>query len=567
MVMKKHISILTIAAAAFLCSCSLEEVPSSFVNGQNFYENATQSDAALRGCYMPLANIYRADFMFVTESCTDIWYSGSSTKDAILEVTPAKPQYGATVWRQGYLGVVRCNECIDCINAAKYPDEQRMPQQAEARVMRAMYYYILTCMFNGVPFYTNRIVTDEELLEVRNLPRTDASAIREALYADLRDNALPYFTEKNGLKTTPDKVDGNRAGYALCLMLMAKMAMWNEDWDGALLPLKQLEELYGDLTEANYPLENTMWRYRNTPESIFEIQHDWSLTGVQYAGNVAAIMQPSHTVVDSSATKKVYLYDGIEMPELGTECTSWSSLKACNIYGIFRPAQGTTKTEATADQYRNSLFDPLPLTYDDEYSSADGRYYTKLDLEAIKRGTIRDKKIDRRVYLTFGLGNLETGATFTTARRYGVAWAGPKFWCPGMVLANDSNNVKVFRYADAILMMAECYCNLQNSDEAMRYLNMTRERAGVDPIDNFVGYEALMVNIRSERARELGGEFQRKFDLVRWGIWYEQTLGNNQSSNLKQRIKPCHRYYPIPETQCSLSNGHLTNDEYYADGL
>ena len=42
----------------------------------------------------------------------------------------------------------------------------------------------------------------------------------------------------------------------------------------------------------------------------------------------------------------------------------------------------------------------------------------------------------------------------------------------------DFTNQKEFRYADAILMMAECYAETEDSDEAVRYLNMVRERAG-----------------------------------------------------------------------------------------
>ena len=97
---------------------------------------------------------------------------------------------------------------------------------------------------------------------------------------------------------------------------------------------------------------------------------------------------------------------------------------------------------------------------------------------------------------------------------------------------------------------------------------MTRERAGVEPYDNFVGFEDLTIKLRAERARELGGEFQRKFDLVRSGVWYEQTLANtNQSKGLKDRIRRCHRYYPIPDTECALSGYVLTNDEYVAEGM
>ncbi|MFR7603201.1 MAG: RagB/SusD family nutrient uptake outer membrane protein [Alistipes shahii] len=166
-----------------------------------------------------------------------------------------------------------------------------------------------------------------------------------------------------------------------------------------------------------------------------------------------------------------------------------------------------------------------------------------------------------------GLGDLEAGETFKITHNYGVPWPGPKFWCPDIEQNYDSNNYRIFRYADAILMMAECYCNLENAEETMRYLNMVRQRAGVDPVTNFTGFEDLTLAVRCERARELGGEFQRKFDLVRWGIWYDQTYAYTNNATLKGKMRPCHRYYPIPDAQCALPGYVLTNDEYLADGL
>ena len=337
--------------------------------------------------------------------------------------------------------------------------------------------------------------------------------------------------------------------------------MWYEDWEAALEPLKLLEELYGEFNEANYPLEQIQWRYKNVPESIFEIQHEWSLTGVRYNSNVSSLMTPTATTDENG----VLVFDGIYMPELSQEMTTWSSLVANNHLGMFRPTQGTAKGETEVSA--QSLLAPLPLTWSDEWYEAEGRWYTRLDLDAIAAGEIRGQKIDRRTVYTLGLGNLKTGDTFNYARNWGVGWAGPKFWCPGQILSYDSNNYKVFRYADAILMMAECYCKSSNPDNCMKYLNMTRARAGIDPITNDLGDEAFMLAIRDERARELAGEFTRKFDLTRWGVWYEQTMLHNNRLSKVAAVKPCHQYYPIPETQCSLSNGHLTNDAYYNSGL
>ncbi len=539
-----------------LGSCSLQEDPTSFVNRKSFYQNESQCIAAVNSCYMPIAAIYSANFMLVTEACTDIWYSASTTVDACLDVTPAKPQYGARVWTQGYKGVMYTNECVECISTSALPEEVKMPLAAEARVMRAMYYYLLTCMFGDVPFYTYMVDSDARLEEIRRLPRTPANEIRQALYDDLEKNALPWFTEENKLKCRASEVKENRSGYAMALMLMAKFALWNEDWSGALTPLQAIEALYGDFTEANYPLKEVQWRYKNPAETIFEIQHAWSKTGTKYNSNVAAIMMPPH--------QGEGIFDGVQLEGYGTTMPGWSSLRACNRYGIFRTAAGSKPAEEPV--FADAMLNPLPLTYD-EYDVKLNRYTVKLDLEAIAAGEIRGQKIDRRVQYNFGLGNTETGNTFALTRTYGVSWPGPKFWCPDMEQNYDSNNYRVFRYADAILMMAECYCNLENAEETMRYLNLIRTRAGVDPITNFTGFEDLTLAIRSERARELGGEFQRKFDLVRWGIWYEQTYNFTNNMTLKGKMRPCHRFYPIPDKQCALSGYILTNDEYLADGL
>lgn len=472
--------ILTLLAAGLLASCSLTEEPTSFVNRKSFYKNESQCIAALNSCYMPANAIYTANFMLVTEACTDIWYSSSTTVDACLDVTPAKPQYGKNVWTQGYKGVMYCNECVECISSADLADGVKMPLAAEARVMRAFYYYVLTCMFGDVPFYTTMVDTDQRLAEIRRLPRTPAHEIRQELYDDLERNALPWFTAENGRKCRASEAVDNRSGYALALMLMAKFAMWNEDWNGALVPLQALEELYGDFNEGNYPLAETQWRYKNPAESIFEIQHAWSLTGTQYNGNVAAIMMPTHNGDG--------VFDGVPLKGYGTSMPGWSSLRANNRYAIFRPATGNTQTENAA--YVDALFNPLPLTYD-TYDATLNRYTVKIDREALAAGEIRGQKIDRRVQYFLGLGDLEAGETFKITHNYGVPWPGPKFWCPDIEQNYDSNNYRIFRYADAILMMAECYCNLENAEETMRYLNMVRQRAGVDPVTNFTGFEDL----------------------------------------------------------------------------
>ena len=140
-----------------------------------------------------------------------------------------------------------------------------------------------------------------------------------------------------------------------------------------------------------------------------------------------------------------------------------------------------------------------------------------------------------------------------------------------MYNSQDSNNYKIFRYAGVLLNLAEAYLVGRNDMKtACDYLNVVRGRAKADLITPETvknSPDALMEEIRMECARELFGEFQRKFDLVRWGIWYEQTLKHIKGGK-DLLVKPYHRYYPIPDKQCALAGYDvLDNPEYKNAGL
>ena len=86
-----------------------------------------------------------------------------------------------------------------------------------------------------------------------------------------------------------------------------------------------------------------------------------------------------------------------------------------------------------------------------------------------------------------------------------------------------------------------------------------------------------MKDLQQESGRELLGEFTRRHNLVRWGIWYDQVVnyskypsGSSQKDNdIVEFVKegPCREYYPIPDTQIILSNYNLSNPEYDKYGL
>ena len=495
-----------ISAALLLASCSLKEDTSSLSTPGNFFRSNKECQSVVNSCYIQLKSIYVQTFFTVTECQTDICNINYGTLDCRLDVSPTLPRFGSTVWTQGYRGVQRCNFAIEGIKASTFiTEEQRVELLCEAKALRAMYFYILTCMFGDVPFYFDDVKDFETEDRIAVLPRMSAIETRKTLIEDLQEIA-----PKASQTRTSDNA-GDRVGASLCWHLIGKMALWNaykdvpenkEMWlDTAIAALEHLETIYGNLADYDYGY-NASFRNKNTPESILEIQHVYVMGGVSYTSNLAAYMTPhsSHDNVNRS------VYDGVEIPELGT--------------------------------------------YTDLHTSARPTKYFSQGLQPRNSKDIRRKYNEAWDY---------EGVVFASVNSN--PWPGPKFWCPGMVKDADGNNYKIFRYSDAILMLAECYSEKRDYDTSIKYLNIVRNRAGLADY-SFRTEARYKEEIRNERARELFGEFQRKFDLVRWGIWYEAVYDNTDQDALREAMYPCHEYYPIPEREVTYSKNNLDNKAY-----
>ena len=93
------------------------------------------------------------------------------------------------------------------------------------------------------------------------------------------------------------------------------------------------------------------------------------------------------------------------------------------------------------------------------------------------------------------------------------------------------------RYADILLMEAECQNELNHPELAAEPLNLVRGRAGLTSVPETTGQTEMRDYIRTERRRELGFEFHRFFDQQRWG---------EASSRY---------YFPIPQTELDSNLG------------
>lgn len=94
--------------------------------------------------------------------------------------------------------------------------------------------------------------------------------------------------------------------------------------------------------------------------------------------------------------------------------------------------------------------------------------------------------------------------------------------------ANGQVDYKIFRAAEAYLNKAEAYYNIGNETAARQALDMVRTNRYTNPPSGETG-TALRDAIRLERRFEFAFEYQRFFDLKRWGLSVNRTSAGDHA--------------------------------------
>ncbi len=166
----------------------------------------------------------------------------------------------------------------------------------------------------------------------------------------------------------------------------------------------------------------------------------------------------------------------------------------------------------------------------------------------------------------------------------------------GSYWASSMNRI-VFRYADVLLMRAEAYAQLGQTDQAINLVNQLRSRAAtstqmISSYPNLYGVKMFISNynlygvkmfisnyrgsyskdqavkiVKMERRLEMGMESERFFDLVRWGDaatvlnkYYSEEIDHCAIYSAAHFTANKDEYLPIPFSQISASNGHYTQN-------
>lgn len=117
----------------------------------------------------------------------------------------------------------------------------------------------------------------------------------------------------------------------------------------------------------------------------------------------------------------------------------------------------------------------------------------------------------------------------------------------------SGKNVHFLRYADVLLMYAECLNENDKTSEAISVINENiRKRAwgGSLPADkrwSNMSKDEFRVKILDERMRELCFEGWRRLDLIRTGKFVDLIKLRNKWAKKEGKIQAFHMKYPIPD--------------------
>jgi hypothetical protein len=171
-------------------------------------------------------------------------------------------------WTGNYNGVTRCNQAITNIPKYNISESLKTRYIAEARFLRALYYFNLVRCFGDVPLI-------DKVIDANNTSDFDLANTRvdkAKVYAFIETD-LNYAIQNLPKKEDYSSADLGRATMGAATALLAKVSMYEKKWDQVyLLTNNILENKVG-----NYALVSdyaSIWREvgENSSESLFEIQ-------------------------------------------------------------------------------------------------------------------------------------------------------------------------------------------------------------------------------------------------------------------------------------------------------
>ena len=557
------------AATLSLTSCSdfLDETNRNAVTADVLYSTPEGYENLVNACYAySKAFMGNTDGYSLTEMGTDCFTGAGSSSGNV----PALAYYGIDLnptykpfrymWNILYSGLNCCNAAVGRAESSGLDKATMSHRLGEVYFLRALYLHLITEIWGDAPLYTEEIQAPQTTAK-----RTSQAEIYNQIFDDL-DNAATL------LSGTPAKEDG-RVTLNAVKALKARLALYREDWSTAASLAKEL------INSGAYSLYDT---FAETFDMANEAGQDNKecIWWVNYTGNAD----------DQTLFPAFGKYDE-DSPTLGNRYGNQSPIFSCMSYWMVGGC-GVWVTPETHAPWVQSM---PTLAYLHTFNEKiDQRYDATFKWAWFVNST--SANYDSNYGPTYGAaGPLQIGDTAFIVSKYVYSEAerakhhykiydandvfdpvthkstGTRDYFISVYKFHDSTNPTgweyfsrrdwfVLRLAEMYLIASEAEMRLGNKAEAVRLMNVLREKRAIPGhgAEMRITESDLDIDfILDERGRELSMELQRFFDLKRTGKFVERIKKMNPDA--ADVIQPYHQLRPIPQSEIDA----LTNKDEF----
>ena len=566
------ISLSILSGGGFLASCSDfldEHVPQGTLSNEQVKspENAEAMVVSAYAIFTSAEDINSSFSMWNFDVRSDDAYKGGSgTSDGdVFHQLEVQQGVLTTNWNINDMWV-RLYNCISRVNSAiallnETGDGFAMKQQriAEMKFLRAYAHFLLKRLYKNIPFVMNE-----------NLSYDDYNALSNTTYSNDEGWQLIIDDLMEAYNTLPatqqDKGRPTKAAAAAFLSKVYLYKAYHQDDPKShkvtsieKADLEKVIEFSNPAIYANYGLEDDI--HNNfRPEDEYENGKE-SVWAIQYSKN------------DGSTYGNLNWSYGLIPPNIPGATDG-----GCDFY---KPSQNLVNAFRTGANGLPIADNSSLRDYNKNADNADPRLFLTVGMPGLpymfnKKYMMEETSIWSRSNGMYG---------YNVSLKHNVD---PdlidKYLIKGSYWASSMNRI-VFRYADVLLMRAEAYAQLGNSDQAIALVNQLRSRAASSTqmissyphnygvrmyISNYKGSyskEETVNIVKTERRLELAMESERFFDLVRWGDaasvinkYYDEEVDNCPIYSDANFTVDKDEYLPIPFSQISASNGNYTQN-------
>ena len=515
--MKKIILGFMAAVMCFSTACTdLTPEVYSDVTSENFFTTPEQFSNLIANAYAQMIGeygyVYREGYWSMQEYTTDevvIPTRGTDWYDNGVPIAMHQHTWVYNTrdinngWSFAYGGTAKCNTVLDNIKEIKGADESQYDDAtwagiAEAKTLRAFYHFL------AMDLYGNATIDDQ----VHEVKQYTSKEIFEFIESELL-KAIPQLTNdvRYGSMTRP-------VAYALLakLYLNAERYCGEAKWkECAAYCDSIINGGYGYTLDKNY-MNVFKTNNTNNPEIIFPIVFD-----AKYAkGNMF------HLITLHYVHQDVY---GLTTPPWNGPCTLESFY---NKYDDNDKRKAQWLVGAVLDEAGDTIM----------YDTGNKAIGDNGKLPAVI--TAKVSKISDATK-----ANSFEGARFVKFEpEYGIEH-------------HANSDFPIYRYADILLMKAECLMRLNGNvanAEALALINEVHTRAGLEPYTTISMDELL-----DERGRELAWEGHRRQDLIRFDKYWQGEWEFMDEATKSEHVE----IFPIPEWVMTANPGVYTQNPGY----